>query len=636
MDDNKKRILIMEDSLVFSDMLQNALTAEDRIIRREANGFDGLKAVYTFKPHLLISDIQMPLFKGYQVVRFLKSRGNTKEIPAILLSALSGSRDRFWGDSSGADRYLEKIADFGPLTETVAELLRGSGDIDFSGIEREGRKITDGYLIELVSNMLDAKLFQSTVIGMLAELSGRTGDLREVVRGFFDLLRVSCGADIAVLSIMGTRNARYCYSANFSGLSAEVAGDFLEVCGADFKKRFPDFPMSGENPVEFLGNGDKNEKISSYATFPLNSGDRTFASCHIGSCVNEYFSSQIMENLSSFLNAASPVLGNALSMLELAELERDTRSAFARYVPPEVMDDIISDSSKSLRQGETRDVTILFSDIRGFTDISEHSRADEVVGFLNSYFAELGTQVIAEGGYIDKFIGDEIMAVFGVTGDSGRHMLHAVRSAVRMLAAVRNVDISKVALPRGYLELGIGINSGPCILGNIGFKNKMDYTVIGDTVNLASRTERVTRLFNHPLVVSEYVYDGLRNHFLFRKIDNVKLRGKEKPVGVYAVHTGFRGQGTFRPRSGEIPDLPEVPELLVDRDTYTNYEKGLRLFFIEEWRAAGEYFGKALEADPGDFLSQLYLRRSIEFSQKPPPENWADRPVLDIGPSSEG
>ena len=631
MSDNTKRILLLEDSDIFADMLMEFLSCETYILQRAVNGFEGIKQVYSFKPHLIITDIEMPFFKGYQVTRFLKSRKNTKEIPIIMFSTLGETSDKFWGTHAGADTYIEKSHEnFQILQDTIVEMLSTPRNIDFALIEREARKINNNSIIEMVNELLDNKLFQTTVIGMLTELSAKASSLGMVAEGIFELLYNICEAEIAVMMIRSGKSTVYAHTANFARFSAEIADDFFGVCMADFNNHFPSFQVGTKNKEDLFSAGSNNKKVVSYITVPLSAGGKFFASVHIGNSINEYFSPSIKENLAAFLTAAAPIIANALSMLELEELQQNTRTAFARYVPAGVMDEIINESSKNVKQSESKNVTVLFSDIRDFTSISENSDAQALVDTLNSYFAELGNEIISEGGHIDKFIGDAIMAGFGAVTNLENPMLSAARAAVKMLAAIKNIDTSKITLPKETLEIGIGINSGTCVLGNIGFQDKMDYTIIGDTVNLASRIEGLTKVYRHPFIVSEYVCHGIKDHFLLRRIDNVRVKGKEKLVSVFAVYAGFEGYEGGKLRSGVTQNLPVVPALLINREVLVNYNKGLQMFSIREWKTAQGYFSKALEFNNNDYLSQRYLQCAVEFAQKAPAGNFMSEPVLKI------
>jgi class 3 adenylate cyclase/DNA-binding response OmpR family regulator len=622
MNNEKKRILIIEDSEIFADMLMEVLSFSDYILEHAINGLEGIKKTYSFMPHLIITDVEMPLFKGYQVTRFLKSRKNTKAIPIIMFTTLSETKDKFWGTHAGADVYIEKSPDnFTPLIEKISNILSAPQNIDFTAIERESRKINNDSIIETVNTLLDNKLFQTTVIGMLTELSDKDLSLEAIVKGIFDLLQTICETEIVSMYICGAKGALYVYTANIACFSKEITDDFSGICVSDFNSLFPDFKVEAKNEENFISTGTKQQKIISYFTIPLTIGGEKFASVHIANSINDYFSPGILENISVFFTAAAPIISNALAMRELAELQKNTRTAFARYVPADVMDEIIDKTSKMASQSESRNITVLFSDIRNFTSLSEKSNAQDVVDFLNNYFAGMGGKIISENGHIDKFIGDAIMAVFGAFAVCDNPTANAVRAAVKMLDVLKSIDTSMLELPPERLNIGIGINCGKCILGNIGFRNKMDYTVIGDTVNLASRLEGTTKFYRHPIIVSEFVYNEIKDLFLLRKIDNVRVIGKDEPVGIFSVYTGFE-EKTNKLRSNENSDLPVVPSLLVKRECLVNYNKGLQLFYMREWKSSQDYFSKALEADENDFLSQLYMNRIVEFSQSPPPDNW--------------
>ncbi|MCL2763677.1 MAG: adenylate/guanylate cyclase domain-containing response regulator [Treponema sp.] len=623
MSDEQKRILVLEDSDIFADMLTGAFESSDYLINRAVNGFEGIKMVYSFKPHLIITDIEMPLFKGYQVTRLLKSRKNTKAIPIIMFTALDESKDKFWGNQAGADYYIEKSPDnLKHLVESADKILSQCAEIDFNAIEKEGKKINDNSIIEIVNNLLDTKLFQTTIIGLLSDLSSKIHSMDMVASGIFELLQNICEAEATALMIKRSNRFLYIYTANYGGFTKEIFDDFSSICVSDFKSLFPEFSFSSKMTKDFSNEGSNNKNLISYLSLPLTVAGENFASIHIANTINEYFSPSVMDNINVFIASAAPVISNALLMHEMTLLQKNTRTAFARYVPADVMDDLINETSKKVQMSETRNVSILFSDIRDFTDIAETSDAQNVVDFLNTYFAKMGSEIISENGHIDKFIGDAIMAVFGAFQNLDNPPANAIRAAVKMLAAINMINSSPLKLSMNKVDIGIGINCGECILGNIGFKNKMDFTLIGDAVNIASRLESLTKIYHHPLIVSEAVYEVTKDNFLFRKIDDVRVKGKKKSIGIYAVYSGFSGVDGKKLRSGDIADIISVPGLLINRNTLVNYNKGLQVFYMREWKLAEEYFINALATEKNDFLSKLYLERAREYGRNPPDDDW--------------
>jgi class 3 adenylate cyclase/DNA-binding response OmpR family regulator len=625
-----KRVLLLEDSDIFADMAVEFLSESGFEVKRAVNGFEGIKQVYAFLPHIIIIDIEMPVLKGYQATRLLKSRKSTRTIPVIMFTSLGETRNKFWGTQAGADLYIEKSPDnFDELAEHIRSLLDKTKEPDFAAIEREGKRIDDSSLIEMINNLLDNKLFQTTIIGMLAELSGKLSSLEDTAEGIFNLLHYICEAEIVSMMITGLNNTLYVYTVNFAGFTHEVTGDFAGISAADFGRLFPDFNAAVRVSKEFGPPGEKNKSIESYIIIPLTSSGRQFASVHIANSVKEYFTPLVMENLNVFLSAAAPIIANALLLLEMDDLQKKTRAAFARYVPADVMDEIIYKSSEARNQSEIRNVVILFSDIRQFTKISEDTGAQAVVSFLNHFFSVMGNEILLENGMVDKFIGDAIMAVFGLSRGPYDAHTASIRAAVRMLAAVSRIDTSALNLPEGRLRIGIGLNCGECVVGNIGFQNKMDYTLIGNTVNLASRLEGTTKMYYHPIIISEFMYEHVRDDFILRKVDTVRVKGKEDPVGIYAVYTGYKGEDARRVRGEKTADLPEVPSLLIDREVLAGFNKGLSLYNMRQWGAARDFFKAALEADGHDFLSGLYLERCGEFIKHPPAADWDGVVTLD-------
>jgi class 3 adenylate cyclase/DNA-binding response OmpR family regulator len=614
---NKKRVLVFEDSDIFADMLSEFLDGEGYETGRAVNGLEGIKMVYTFLPQLIVTDVEMPLFKGYQATRLLKSRPSTKSIPVIMFTSLGESKDKFWGSQAGADYYIEKSPEnFAKLAEQIKFFLDGAPFVDYEQIKREGKRINDNSLVEMVNNLLDTKLFQTTVIGLLAELSAKLSSLEDLIRGVFELLKNICECEICSVMIKDADNSLAVYNANNGGYTEEIAEDFKAVTIADFNTLFPDYQVVSREVEDFFGAGEKNKKIESYIMLPLKSAGEDFATVHIGNSIKEYFSPLILENLNVFLSAAAPIIANALRLRQMDVLQKKTRAAFARYVPIDVMDEIIKKSSTQSSQSETRVVAVLFSDIRNFTKISEKTNAQELVNFLNTYFSLMGNEIVSEGGNIDKFIGDAIMAIFGAPKTLENASASSIRAALRMAKAITKADTADIVLPEGGFGAGIGINFGECVVGNIGFQDKLDYTVIGDTVNLASRLEGITKYYKQTIIVSEFAYEKAKDDFIFRKADSVRVKGKNEAVGLYSVYAAYRGE--------EDEETP--PALIMDREALDQYNKGLKLYVMQEWETARQYFDKArtiTEKTGGeDYLSAMYLSRIDEYVKNPPPADW--------------
>lgn len=217
----------------------------------------------------------------------------------------------------------------------------------------------------------------------------------------------------------------------------------------------------------------------------------------------------------------------------LGERER-VKSAFARYVSHQVMDTILESSAEIKLSGDRRRISVLFCDIRGFTSISEKLPPEKVVQLLNEYFESMVDVVLRNNGTLDKFIGDGLMVIFGAPEDDPYQEEHALKAAVEMQAELRK--LAEKWRPEGLnLRIGIGINSGPAIVGNIGSARRMDYTAIGDTVNLASRLESATKEFGVGILISEYTHNAVRGSFQFKSIGSVHVRGRSEPVLAYSV-----------------------------------------------------------------------------------------------------
>ena len=189
----------------------------------------------------------------------------------------------------------------------------------------------------------------------------------------------------------------------------------------------------------------------------------------------------------------------------------------------------------SVLKGERRRITVLFSDIRGFTTIAEVMRPEAVVRLLGEYFERMVEVVMRHQGTIDKFLGDGMMVIFGAPLDDAYQEEHAVAAAIEMQRELSTLSTKWQAEGRPTIRMGIGINSGAAIVGNIGSDQRMEYTAIGDTVNLASRLESASKELNVEIVVSEQTYDAVRPLFRWKSVGEVTVRGRVEPVRAYSV-----------------------------------------------------------------------------------------------------
>ena len=219
--------------------------------------------------------------------------------------------------------------------------------------------------------------------------------------------------------------------------------------------------------------------------------------------------------------------------------EKDAiKRAFTRYVAREVVTEILKDPDKIVLTGERRDVTVLFCDVRGFTSISERLPPEEVVAMLNAFYTLMIDTTFKYDGTLDKFLGDGVMAVFGAPIYHGDHSLRAVRTALAMQAGMRELSARRVAEGKAPLTIGIGINAGDAVAGSVGTEARMEYTVVGDSVNLAARLESAAK--PGQILIAGATYARVRDAVQARALGPMKVKGKEEEIDVYAV-VGVRG-----------------------------------------------------------------------------------------------
>ena len=311
--------------------------------------------------------------------------------------------------------------------------------------------------------------------------------------------------------------------------------------------------------------------------------------------------------LSALVLSGSFSLGFEYFLERLEKLR--TRRTLERYVSKNLVAEILEnpDSYYSSLKGVRVPVTILFSDLIGFTTLAEKADPEALVTQLNEYLSRMTSEIFSNGGTLDKFIGDAIMAVWGNVRSLGtaEDAKSCARAALGMRRALSQLNQAWREQGRMGLGMGIGVNHGEVIVGNIGSQERMDPTVIGDAVNLASRLEALTRTYGVDMLVGASVAELVRDEVYLRSVARVQVKGKTKPVDVF----------TFVAARGEETD----PEFLKWLETY---EEALEKFRTRDFTDAKILFSRFLEFYPDDLLAKMYLQRALEYEQAPPDKAW--------------
>ena len=244
-----------------------------------------------------------------------------------------------------------------------------------------------------------------------------------------------------------------------------------------------------------------------------------------------------------WLNLSQPILGSSLALFGGVAYQyfvegrekRKMKRLFGQYVSKDVYEQLVANPALARLGGQRRQMTVLFSDIRGFTTVSERGQPEDIVHTLNEYFTRMVDIVFKHKGTLDKFVGDMVMALFGAPLDDPDHAEHAVDAALEMIDELERLNARWTAEGRPALDIGIGINTGPMIAGNIGSEAIMSYTVIGDAVNLGSRLESLNKQYSTRIIISEATRDRLPARYVFRPLGDVVVKGKTKPVAIFEV-----------------------------------------------------------------------------------------------------
>ena len=320
-----------------------------------------------------------------------------------------------------------------------------------------------------------------------------------------------------------------------------------------------------------------------------------------------FFTGMFLAPLSAVLAMAAAAIVSELTAFAASEQEkRYIRRAFSTYLSPNVVAELIADPSKLNLGGEKKEITVLFTDLKEFSVISEMLEPDRLVQMLNKYLTKMSNIIMENNGTIDKYIGDAIIAFFGAPIFRKNHAELACRSALAIKEA--ESELNAELLAEGFIPMPlytrIGINTGKMVVGNMGSEVKMDYTVMGNEVNLTSRLEGLNKQYKTSILISEVTKNQTGSAFLTRQLDHVRIVGIHKPFLIYEL------SGTAAKADKE--------KLIF----HGKWKKALMLFKQRQYKQAAYLFKELKTEYPDDGVTPLYLQRCINFLKKPPEPGW--------------
>ncbi|MFQ5823082.1 MAG: CHASE2 domain-containing protein [bacterium] len=298
-------------------------------------------------------------------------------------------------------------------------------------------------------------------------------------------------------------------------------------------------------------------------------------------------------------------VGNVVHQALTEQRERiRIKKTWQHFMAKSVIDNMLDSGEMPTFGGERRELTVLFSDIRSFTSFTEQHSSQVVVHSLNEYLSDMVDVIFENEGTLDKFVGDEIMAIYGAPHYYKNHAEKACITALEMVGRLRNLQKKWSQNNQNFFQIGIGINSGKMIVGNLGSSQLFDYTVIGDEVNLGARLEGANKQYGTTIIISEFTYKAVKRKAIVRELDLVRVKGKKKPVRIYEL----RGMGA-------IPSIEQ--DLIVDV-----YTQALKYYKERRWYQALTEFKRIFRYFPTDGPSRVYVKRCLDFIEQPPPESW--------------
>ncbi|MCR4579097.1 MAG: response regulator [Treponema sp.] len=606
----KKLIYVVEPSRVLSKLITTELKDNGYEVEVFSTGLEALRTIIKTTPDCILADKVLPVIDGLELCKIIKEGSSKTSIPFIIFSAEDTVFD-FWTNSTGANDVISiSHANFEELSKAVEKIfaykyIETDSFFEEEKSEKEALETSlsdEEKLMYWIVDAMDKSEFYLSMVRNIIDLYEYVKKPELLVEKLFEMFYKVCDYDVIEL-ILDNQIAKV-YESGLEFMPEEVGQEFWDICKTDFEQKAKKNHTITYDTISLM-NIVKSEyqksKFESYRDFTIKAGDEFIGTLHLASCKKKIFNYKVQSSIEFIIPALGYLLQESLYHETISRSEKMLRSAFSKFVPEEIINDMLKsdDAQEQVNNNEKRNVVVLMCDIRNFTSISEINQPEDVVGFLNTYFTHMVDIVKKYGGTVDKFIGDAIMVLFGAPISYNDNAQRAVQAAIEMYGQLDQIPCSQLKFPEGVkLDIGIGIHYGDVIVGNIGSIDKTSYTVIGDTVNLASRLEGLTKLYGAKVIISEAVCKELSENMNVLLLDSVKVKGKKESVQIY-----------------------RADEKALPSDFTEAYSKGFKSYSEGAFALAKPYFEKASEILPNDKATKLLLGRCNEFIVNKP-ENW--------------
>jgi adenylate cyclase len=531
--EDKPTILIVDDEPVMHDILQGLLAAEGYNFTVANDGLEAVEKVKQLDPDLILLDIMMPGLSGLEVCQSLKTDQEWQHIPIILVTALDGSDNVAAGLDAGADDFLHKPFDKTELQARVRSMLRIKSQYDELEYQRrqveatlhlreELARVTAQHLEELqtlhqVGLRLMSNVDTDSVLNMTSQVA-------------LELIPKASRCVMHLLSDDEEQLLPVVFSEDGSKIVHPSVG-IEEIVERAIETReivyVPDV-LAGSYHSQLQFND-----MRALLVVPLLDDERSIGTLTLSSSEADAFQESHRHILSILANQSTVAIVKARFFEKRArakEQEKEAiRNLFQRYVSPTVVDRLVYGIEDLALGGKRQEISVLFADLRNFTAFSENLAPERLVEVLNQYFALVVEAILGQEGTLDKFMGDAVMAFFNAPLSQPDHTLRAVRAALTIQQAV--VDYNSSSANQCCLNFGIGIHVGQAVVGNIGTVQQMNYTTIGDTVNLAKRLQE--RAEGGQIILSQAAYEAVQDAVTVEDLGPLTVKGRTAPVYTY-------------------------------------------------------------------------------------------------------